>query len=501
MAKLKFGSRKSGNKLNKASETDTFAVDFTGSNTPAGEDKTKAGKKRKIKPGNPFRRIGRKNTEPAAETQDGFTVNVRNTAPMLEVGTHKASRRNFGILRSVPSALVMAAALSMFLLTADAYTTIPFVLAGVVMYFIVTVCKTKVNERFRVLILLLLAVGMIAALIVLRKYMANGLALIVNAIFERSEEAQAYVYDMYSIGSKGESNPELCMGIATAWVSAAAGYIFALPGEKWRGLINTLIFIALMLCYAYFGVIPMWAGMMVLIAAFLLSAGSGRLNSAWPIILAVLLVFGGITLLDPGENYTVSRANENLRDMFALKTAQIQGLDDSMMEEEYEEEDETEWESDDSEFYEDESEQGSITTLILILMIPVVLILAALVWLHIRLAKKRKRIRADLDSKDPKTAIGAMFPYAVRWLQCLGINVSNTAFSELIPDIKAGLDKEYVDRYDSMMKMWREAVFSDHELTEANRMTMASFMKDTINIAKKKSGWKEKLKVRFKYAL
>lgn len=498
MRKVKFGSRKARNRKNMTVETEGFSVNGVeiAENRRGEKSPTEAGTRK-----TPFSSLKKQNKEQGADKKEGFTVNVRNTEPMLTVCEHQTKGRRLGLFKGISSPLVLAAALSLLLLTADAVTAIPCVLACIVMFIIVTLVKTKVNERFRLITMIVIVVILAAALIILRKYIGNGLALIVNGIFEMSEDSQAYIYDMYSVGSKGDSSPGLCIGIAAAWCSAAAGFLIALPGERWRGLINTVILLAVMVCYAYFGVIPYWAGTMALIAAFLLSAGSGRLNSAWPIILAVLLVFGGITLLDPGENYTVSRANENLRDLFAFKTALIQGSDSSSMEDEYMDEEEDWSTEDDSEYYEEDYEEGSIWKLIAIIMIPVALIAAALIWLHIRLSRKRKAIRADINSKDPNTAIGAMFPYAVRWLQCIGINVSNTAFSELAPAVKADMDGDYAARYDSMLNMWREAVFSNHELTEENRATMAAFMRDTISIAKKRSGLKEKLKVRFKYAL
>lgn len=436
-----------------------------------------------------------------AVNPEGFSVNVRNTEPMLRIDQTSKKRRVSGLFGSFLSSLVLAAVFSVFLISVDAVMTIPWLLAGVAMYVGISYVRNKMNERFRVLTFLIIIVLMIASLIVLRGYIYNGFALIVNGLFERSEAAQAYVYDMYRIGKKGDANPDLCMGIAAAWCSAFAGFVTALPPPKWRSIVNTALFIAGMLVFTYLGVLPPWAGLIPLIAVFLISAGNGRFGSMLPLILAVLLVFGGIILLDPGENYAVSRTNENLRDLFAIKTALIQSTFDGSMDEEMSDtEEDEEW---DEEFEEEEEdyEIGSLQTLLIIIAVVVLAILVALFLLHRRLSRKRKKIREGLDNRDPNIAIGAMFPYAVRWLRCYGIDASNMAFADIIPEIKTGVGRDYSERYSKMLGLWREAVFSDHKLTDENRIIMSAFMKDTMTMARKKANWKEKLKIRFKYAL
>ena len=388
----------------------------------------------------------------SAGSGDGFSVNVRNTDPMLRIDARKAPRKTSGLFGTILSSLVIAAVFSLFLLSAETPMAIPFVLAGIVMYVATWLIMNKLTERFRLVTILGILLVLIVVLVVMRKYIGNGFELIMNGLFERSEESQAYLYDMYSIGETGESSPTLCMGMAAGWGSSVLGLVSGLLGERWRGTINTVIFLGTLIFYAYLGVIPVWVGMMVLLAVFLISAGSGKLSSTWPLIIAVLLVFGAVNLIDPGESYTVSRANENLRDMLALKTALVQSMEDPFMDEE-EGMDDEDWGEDDSEFVEEEDDSGSLTTLLVIIGVILLAIAVAAFILHSRLSKKRKKIRADLNNNDPNIAIGAMFPYAVRWLQCFGINVSNTAFSELIPDVKKRVDGAYAERFEKMMAM------------------------------------------------
>ena len=447
---------------------------------------------------NAFRPAPKAGEEQAVSPE--FSVNLRNTEPMLVVKERRKAGRAKEFIGGFATVAVLVAALSMFLLTAGHPVMIAAALAGAVVYIGITTAKNVLSEKLSTILIVVLFAVLVAMLVICRKYIGGGLALLINAVFERAQEAQSYVYDMYPLNSKAESSPFVCMGLATAWVSSMLGFFAALPGEKARPIINTLFFIVSMICFAYLGVIPPWAGTAAVLAAFLFSAGSGHLNSAWPIILLVLLVFGGVIMLDPGESYTVSRANENLRDIFALKTAYIMGSEDDGMQIETDAQDE-DWEDIDEEYDEEEEEYGSLYTTLAIIGAVLLVIGCAVFFVLRKIAKKRKKIREGLDSKDPNTAIGAMFPYSVRWLKCCGISVENQPFSELLPSIRSDISGDYAEKYGQMMKMWKEAVYSDHSLTEDNRKEMSDFMKETINMSRKKSGWKEKLKVRFKYAL
>ena len=42
-------------------------------------------------------------------------------------------------------------------------------------------------------------------------------------------------------------------------------------------------------------------------------------------VILIMLVFGAIVLIDPGENYSISRMDENFRDRFAFNSLLIQG--------------------------------------------------------------------------------------------------------------------------------------------------------------------------------
>ena len=75
------------------------------------------------------------------------------------------------------------------------------------------------------------------------------------------------------------------------------------------------------------------------------------------------------------------------------------------------------------------------------------------------------------------------------------------AFEKLIPVIKADVSGQYADRYSEMYELWKEAAYSDHEMTEAGRSKMSSFMKDTMSMIREKSDFRSRLINTFRYAL
>jgi hypothetical protein len=236
--------------------------------------------------------------------------------------------------------------------------------------------------------------------------------------------------------------------------------------------------------------------MMALIAAFMVCAGSGRITTSWPLLLAALLIFGLIVFIDPGPNYTVSRANENIRDRIAFRTAYIDGMQGGSVDD-MDNDGVPDGKGMDSE-WEDNGGHGWI-----LLWIGLGLIVAAgvLIYLFLRRVRlRRAAIRAGLDSKDPNTAIGAMFPYAVRWLKVFDMDTGK-AFADLIPGVRENMSPEYAAGYTEMYDLWQEAVYSDHELTGEDMQNMSGFMKQTIDLAKKNAGLMDKLRIRYKYAL
>ena len=117
------------------------------------------------------------------------------------------------------------------------------------------------------------------------------------------------------------------------------------------------------------------------------------------------------------------------------------------------------------------------------------------------LKKRQAGNRAGIDSADPREAIVAMFPYAVRWLQPAGIETAGKPFDALVPQIRADVSEEYAGRFTGMYRLWEEAAYSDHEMTADRQTEMKSFLDDTIKMIRDKSDFKTKILTAVKYAL
>lgn len=438
-------------------------------------------------------------TEP--EEKDGFNVSVRTFDSLLKLKKQRAYRRTGTILMTVSSAVLIWAACMLILSMGGMAELFPFTLPGVALFVAASLADSKLKEKGKLLLAAVVAVAFVAVLIVLRKYIWSGYALIANQLYDYAEEAQSYVYNRIGVGSTGEESPELCMYIMVMWASCLFGFLAALPGLRHRRAANAAIVIVLAFVFAYFGIEPSIIYACVAGAALLVSAGNGRITSALPLLLLVAVLTAGMYAADPGQIGPVSRANEYLRDRFALSGVYLEGV---------------EQQTEDPEAMENQENRGSglidiltgkdkgtgayVVRFVLAALFTV-LILAAVYFIYRGIDRKRRIIREGLDSDDPRTAVGAMFPYTVRWLGAGGIDTDNKSFSELVPELTENMGSEYTQRYEDMLGAWNEAVYSDHDVSEQTVDEMSDFMDDTVAMVKKSSGLMDRLRIRFGYAL
>ena len=265
-----------------------------------------------------------------------------------------------------------------------------------------------------------------------------------------------------------------------------------------RRAVSGAIAIIIMLVFAYYGIVPSAICIAVMTAALITAVARGNMLSFIPVILAALVLFGAIMLVDPGENYGISRMNENFRDRFALDSALLESdysqYDD--MEEDY---DESEY--DEEEDYEEDEPEIVTYAVIGFIILAVAAIGAVAYLLYRRISKKRAQIRKGIDSTDAREAVMAMFPYAVRWLKGYGIEQTEPSFASMEPALKSTFSESYANFFMDMYKVWSEAAYSDHDVTDRTRLVMETFTKDTVNQVKNKCKLRDKLKLKLLYAL
>ena len=486
---LRKGKGKHEKRGRKDSSSGSIAVDFSGTGDPARRDA--AGR------GGSSSGLSADIASSGGGTP-GFSVSIRNTEPMLTLaGEGVKLKQTDGISVNLASAVLLGAVYSLLVMMAEYYELVPFVIPGAVLFFVLAYMQGRIPDRIRLFVSLGIIAAGIIVLIVLHKYLYNGFALILNQLYDSSESNQSYVYDHFSIGEKGDEHPYLCMRLAVLWTTCIFSAAVSLPGIRFRRLVSVIVVIAMLLTFAYYGLQPEWIALAVMTLSLIVVCGSGRLGSAWPLLAGALVIFGLIILIDPGENMAISRVDENLRDRLSFRTAYF--MDYFSEYDDYEEQQQQE-QSRLSQLFSNDSPRGRAARIIVILL-PLAILIAVIVIVVSRLVKKRRKIRAGLDSNDPRTAVTAMFPYAVRWLKPYGLNIANRPFAELLPEVKSEMPGSYSAFYETMLKLWQEAVYSDHEITESNRKTMKQFVEETVRIAKSKADWKEKLRIVFRYAL
>ena len=436
------------------------------------------------------------------DNADGFDVNVRNAETGIRLIDQK--KANPWVLREMPheiaSAISLMSVFALLLAAAEQATAIPFLLAGVIVYTALTFLEEKMDSRIRLYVAAGIFVALVAVGIVMRKYLWGGIGLIMNSVYDSSEATQAYVYERFNIGATADEHPTMCIRTAAVFLSTALGMLASLPPAAVRRAIGLGAAIYSMILFAYYGIVPATVCIAIIIAALVFVLARGGLLSALPVLAASLALFGIIMLISPGESMGISRADENFRDRFALRSAYLE----SDMYQDYQDDLNDPLEDDDP-FNDEEngqifSEHKWLLPLIIALLILVGLGVAAFLFYR-RYKKRRAANREGIDSDDPRTAIVAMFPYAVRWLKAADLDVAGKNFASLVDPLRKDISEQYSKYYSSMYVLWREAAYSDHEMEEEKKLDMREFMEETANMVKRDFNWRDKIITALKYAL
>lgn len=434
------------------------------------------------------------------ETADeqGFNANVRSSEPILTLNDSAlAGGWKSELLLNISCGALLLAFLSLFCMAAELPELIPFAIPCPVIFIAMTTAESFVPGRVK-----WIAAGVLAAILAVtaaiwHTRVFGGLALAINQFYDLAEEAQAYLYDRFSIGDSASDTDSM---IGVVWISVLTGLIASLPPARFRRSVGILFAVLAMFAFAYYGLIPSWICMGALLAALLLTSARGSILSILPVVLAAMLIFGITALTDPGENYGISRVDENFRDRFALHTSYLESIyqsyDDMSV---FGDENDPDAENEERKSVLDSTYAPYFIGGIIFLIIAA--LAAALIMYRRRLSKRRAALMAGLDSPDPRTAVVAMFPYSVRWLRAFGVAPGIATFSGMLPAVRSEFPDNYARRYSDMYELWSEAAYSEHDVTEETRRDMDSFMKDTIERVTEKCGFREKMRLATRYAL
>ena len=444
----------------------------------------------------------RKKTEMKADNSergDKFGATVHSSEPILKVKEEqKKSVWQKDLAINLSCAVLLTTALALFCMSIDSPEFIPFTLTCPVLFMAVAETGSLKPGKAQWIAAGAAAVILMVTAIIWHSEIFGGISMLINTFYDAAEEAQAYLYDRLPAGYDA-TDTEGSAGLA--WISGLIGLLAVLPPAGMRRAVSGLTAVIVMTAFAYYGLIPSAVCIAVMIAALLVAVSQGNVLSFVPVILAALVLFGAVMLIDPGESYGISRMDENFRDRFALRSALLES--DYSMYDEYDEEDyeENMWEEEEDE-YEDEEEADYATYAVLGGILLAVAALGAAAYLILRrISKKRAQNRRGINSSDPREAVTAMFPYAVRWLRGYGVEQTDASFASMEPALRSEFSENYANLYMDMYSLWNEAAYSDHDVSERSRMLMQAFTEDTVDQVKKKCKFRDKLRLRFRYAL
>ena len=402
------------------------------------------------------------------------------------------------ILTETAAAMMLFFVIAGFLSAADNGGVIPFALAAPAFFLLLHYINTKLEEKKRLILAGALALVFVVALIALHRYIGSGAAGIMNDLFESGESSRDYIYKRYD---NAEGLSDASPAIAVIWSSAILGTVMAMI-PKWSTIWGCLIlFITGSIFFAYYGIEPSALWLLLTMGTFFVLLTGDSLISIWPLILAALLIAGAVLLINPGESEAISKADEAIRDKFAINTVAYEGED--MSETEEEEEQEEGGGGSDQEEPDSEDEKPLVRKALIVagLVLITLLILFVPAIIHDRLERKRKRNREGLESEDNAVAVRSMFIYAVRWLNAGGLKLRNVPYDDYREDIRAITADRYTENYSEMLDLWKEAAYSSHRIGNNEREAMKGFMDSTIKMVQDKADLKSKFKIKFRLAL
>jgi hypothetical protein len=406
--------------------------------------------------------------------------------------------REDGLISVLSRAILLTGVLCLMVTMTGTRYVLPFSFGLPAIYVLLSMTRLKNKKAFYVL------AGVSGAAIVVASVMMAGdvldrMRLMLNNLYEASEKTQAYIYERYTV-TRDPGDYMNCMKTAVLMTGLAAGFVFSLFPQKLGRWLSIGAGIFCMIAFAYFGLLPQVVPAAVMMAGLVMTAGTDRLGTLIPVVVAAALIFAMIVLIAPGENKTISRADEQVRDRLATSTVALEGSDQSRQQEEKEKDKKKESNNNNGADGSSTTKNGKIWIVLgLVLLTGMILFIPAVI--HDRLEKKRKRNRMGLASQDNARAICAMFPYSVKWLKVRGLEDGNVTFAGMTGSVREITGEEYAGRYVKMLELWKEAAYSDHEMQTGDRQEMESFMKETMEMVKSELSFSQKADVRFKYAL
>ena len=339
----------------------------------------------------------------------------------------------------------------------------------------------------------------------------QGMKALLNRLYDASEAANAYVYDRFPVSADQPVWPALFLLILMALSLLG---MTVLSGSR---LLALCLLGSCALFQVYFGLaFPGWFNLLL----FTLSA-VWMLRRPWEkrTLLSLLIGIGAVSLavilIWPGVHAATEAASEAARDRLSqaaqFLTGAKQELSASPMEahhartaslvlghQEAQPDREYQWTTVAEEQISKPRWVSLLRTALLLLLTVALVILPFFpFWLLNRRRKKAQDARKIFQSENISEAIAAIFQRVISLLEATGNGAGNLPYAQWSAEIAP----DYANHFTQCEKLFEEAVYSAHEMREAQRQQALDLLAETERALLTQADWKQRLRLKYKEGL
>lgn len=344
--------------------------------------------------------------------------------------------------------------------------------------------------------------------------MQESLKVVCNSLFAASEAANTYVYERLDTAADASAAP------AHALLGIAAVALCALAASARGGLPVLLLLPGVVGGQVYLGLsFPAWLNGLVFSLAGLLFLRRAGTRCRLVYLACVLALALAMLAISPGVNTEVEAASERVRDQLSIAAQRFsQALTEippDVLETRHE--NRRDLQSGDG-AAQSMREYRLITktemqiampqwvnvlkTMVVSLLSIALLIVPFLPFLLVNRRKKRvMQRRASFESDDLPKAVRAIFGHVIAYLDAVCNTPENLPFSAWKDEVFLQISQDYACEFAAAVPLWREAKYSEHVITEAQRDQMLELLSKTERLLFDGADWKTKLKLKYQYCL
>ncbi len=341
-----------------------------------------------------------------------------------------------------------------------------------------------------------------------------GALRLADRLFAASEAVNAYAYIRLADAAENAGAERLAALLCAVLLGALC------VAACRRRSVAVLLFLGVVFTQAYFGVTPgVWRNVLLFAGLALPLASGGREWSAAAVLLAgAAVVTLAVFLLAPRPNAAVEAYSEHLRD--ELGAAAMTLTQDAPQPER-----EPERAREESRHHEENAAMDGagesaasgferqtrtereislphrvdwLRAALWLLLAVALLVVPFFPFLLVNRAKRRaEELHGAFADADNAAAIRAMFAHTMDWLRAGGLQTENRPYAQCAAAVEALTSAAYAARYAQTAPIWREAVYSDHAMTDAQREAVRALLDETAETIYEKASRRARLRMRY----